>query len=150
VLAKYNPIAQLEVVEGTNATSAANLNFAPDYDKTARDIEASMGERLGDEPLVEIQSISISYIGLSETTQKKLDDFIAAVGDTRIAAQRKSTAAEEKAANDILASSVKNPNVLASKCLDIMTAGIEAKYAFPAGWTCSTDGSSAVVVPSGR
>ena len=69
-----------------------------------------MVERLGDAPLVDIHSISISYISLSDNTQKKLDDFISAVGDTRIAAQRKSTAAEERAANDILASSVRNPN----------------------------------------
>lgn len=150
VLSQYNPIAGLKVVEGDNAAAAASLNFAPDYDQIATDLVDQMNTRLGDTPLVEIQSITVSYLALADSTQAKLNEFIAAVGDTRIAAQRKSTAKEESEANTILSDSISHdPNVLVSKCLDLLTKALESDYALPAGFSC-WGSSSAVVVPGGN
>lgn len=146
VLSEYNPIAGLEVVSGDNAAEAASMNFAPNYDQIATDLEDQMADRLGSDPLVEIQSISVSYLSLSESTQAKLDDFIAAVGDTRIAAQKRSTATQEAAANKTLSDSVSNnPGVLQSKCLDLLSDAIESGYALPDGWSCFGSGSPFVV-----
>lgn len=149
VLSEYNPIASLEVVSGSNAPQAASLDFAPDYDAIAADLTSQMDGRLGDDPLVEVQSITVSYLSLADSTQAKLNDFIAAVGDTRIAAQKKSTATEEAEANRILSGSLSNdPNVLTSKCYDIVKDSAETGYPLPAGFSCWPGGTSAVVVPS--
>lgn len=137
VLSEYNPVADLQVVDGSNAASAADLNFAPDYDKIAADLTAQMENRLGKDPLVDVQSVSVSYLSLAKSTQKALNGFIAAVGDTRIAAQKRSTAAEEALANKALSDSISNdPNVLVSKCLDILSVAVEKKVDLPAGFSC--------------
>lgn len=149
VLAGYNPVAELEVVDGSNAQAAAELSFAPDYDQIAADLEQQMTDRLGDDPLAEIVSISVSYVSLSDSTQKTIDDFIKAVGETRIAAQAKSTATEQAAANETIQGSLSNnaEGVLQSRCIDAVNTAIEKGYDLPAGFNCLGAGS-AVVVPS--
>ncbi len=150
VLSDYNPIASLEVVSGSNAQSASELNFAPDYDAISAALSKQMVDRLGTQPLVEVQSITVSYLSLADSTQSKLNDFIAAVGDTRIAAQRKSTATEEAAANRTLSGSISNdPNVLTSKCYDVVKEALAAGYQLPAGFSCWPGSGSALVIPSG-
>lgn len=149
VLAKYNPVAELEVVDGSNAAQAAELSFAPDYDQIAADLEDQMDDRLGTDPLAEIVSISVSYVSLSDSTQKTIDDFIKAVGETRIAAQAKSTATEQAAANETIQGSLdsNSTGVLQSRCIDAVNTAIEKGYALPAGFNCLGSGS-AVVVPA--
>lgn len=150
-MAEYNPIADLEVVEGSNAKSASQLSFAPDFDAVATAITESMEDRLEKSGgLATLDSVTVSYVSLSKSTQATVDSFIAEVGKTRIASQRRSTATEEAAANKALAESVTdNPGVLQSKCLDKLSDAIEAGYSLPAGFNC-LGGGSAVVVPSAR
>lgn len=110
-----------------------------------------MDARLGAEPLVTIESITVSKVGVSAATQAKVDEFMAAVGETRIAAQRTETAAKEAATNEALAASVSNtPGVLTSKCLDLVKESIATGALLPAGFTCWPGAGSAVVVPSAR
>lgn len=135
VLAGYNPVAELEVVEGSNAAAASELSFAPDYGQISADIKKAMESRPGSD-LITIEDITVSYVSLSPSTQGTIDDFIAAVGQTRIAAQQKSTAVERKAANDTLASSVTNDGVLVSRCLDIVEQAVEQGYPFNGAWSC--------------
>lgn len=149
VLAAYNPIAELEVVEGSNAQAASELSFAPDYNQISQDIREAMERRTGNE-LIDIKDITVSYVSLSGSTQKTIDDFIKAVGETRIAAQAKNTATEQARANEIISDSVNNnPDVLASRCLDILASAAESGYQFPAGFSCFGGGGS-VVVPAGK
>jgi len=150
VLSKYNPIAQLEVVDGVDATQASQLSFAPDYDQIADDLKTQMRERLGDDPLAEIVDVTVSGVTLSKSTQKTINDFTAEIGRTRNAQQAKNTAEQQARANDALSASVSNnPGVLQSRCLDSLTNAIESGYQLPAGFSCFGS-SSAVVVPSGR
>jgi regulator of protease activity HflC (stomatin/prohibitin superfamily) len=147
VLAEYNPVAELEVVEGSNAGAASELSFAPDYDQISKDILASMETRTGAD-LVNIEEISVSYVSLSKSTQKTIDGFIKAVGETRVAAQARNTAIEQARANEALSASVSNaPGVLQSRCLDLLSNAIDKDYELPAGFNCLGDGS-AVIVPS--
>jgi hypothetical protein len=146
VLSKYNPIANLQVIDARDA--GAQVNFAPDYDQVAKDIAAEMDTRYGTEPLVKTVAITVSGLTLSKTTQDKIDAFIAEVANTRIAVQKQQTAEAEKIANEKLAASVTgSPNVLVSKCLDLMAEAAKTGYQFPAGWNCRQGGGSAVVVP---
>ena len=129
----------------------ASLDFAPDYDQIAKDITAGMEERYGAEPLVKTVAITVSYLSLSETTQAKINAFIAEVANTRIAVQKQQTADAEAKANKLLSDSVTNaPNVLVSKCLDLMAEAQKIGYQFPAGFQCWPGGGGAVVVPSAR
>lgn len=150
VLAKYNPVADLQVVEGAKA-QGISLNFAPDYDQVSKDIQAGMEARYGADPLVRTIAITVSYVSLSDSTQSKINSFIAEVANTRIAAQRAQTAANEAQANRALSASVsKDPNVLVSKCFDTVAEAQKSGYQLPAGFSCWPGSDSAVVVPSAR
>lgn len=144
-LKDYNPIAQLKTVDGDETSE--DLSFAPDYDAVSLQIEDDMLERLSDDDLAVIESITFSYLRLADNTQKKLDDYVAAIGETRIAAQREQTASAQANANRTLSDSVSNdPNVLVSKCFDSVADAIAAGYQLPAGFSC-WGASSAVVIP---
>lgn len=146
VLSKYNPVAGLQVIEGTDAGAATQINFNPDYDQTSKDLTAQMAERLGADPTVVIDSITVSGLSLAESTQDTLNKFIAAVGQTRVAAQDKVTKAQEALGNKALAAQKLTPEILASKCYDTVVQAIQAGYQLPAGFSCV--GSSAVVIPA--
>lgn len=144
-LKNYNPIAQLKSVGGD--VLADELSFAPDYGEVSTEIENSMRERLGEEGLAQIESITFSYLRLADSTQKKLDDYVAAIGETRIAMQREETAKAQANANKTLSASVSNdPNVLVSKCFDTVAEAVSLGYQLPAGFSC-WGASSAVIVP---
>ena len=72
--------------------------------------------------------------------------LLAQVAQTRIAEQGVKTAEQQEKANEALAKSVsKDPNVLVSKCLDMVEGG---KVTLPAGFSCWPSSGSAVVVPA--
>jgi regulator of protease activity HflC (stomatin/prohibitin superfamily) len=144
VFADYNPVAGLETIGGEN--KATDLSFAPDLPVYEERMREQMNERLGDDPLAEILSISMSYFSFSESTQATIDAFTKAVGETRVAAQREETAEAEARANEALSDSISNdPNVLVSKCLDILNDAMESGYALPAGFSCWGAGNSVVI-----
>lgn len=149
VLGEYDPTADLRV---TDALAGASADFAPDYDALTAKVEANMKQRIAAQGgMVEIRSITISYLKLSDSTQKKINDWQAEVGNTRIALQRKQTAIAQAEANRALSESVSNdPNVLVAKCFDTLAAMVEAEQQVPAGFTCWPGSNSALVVPSGR
>lgn len=144
VMSDYNPIANLKVVTGKKA---ADLNFAPDYDAVSKQLETNMAERLGDEPLVDIRSITVSYVSVAASTQDKIDAFIAEVGATRVAAQSYAKNVEIARANKALSASIsKDPALLTSKCLDGVNDAIEKGYNLPAGYSCFAQGSGVGVL----
>lgn len=144
-LGDYNPVAQLGAIDATQTTDAA-LSFAPDYDKIADDTLAGIKQRLGDEPLVDVISLSVSYVSISDNTQSALDAFVKAVGETQQAKQQEQTAQAQAAANQAISASVSNdPNVLVSRCFDLIASG---KFAPPVGFSCWPGGDGTLVVPS--
>lgn len=151
VLGSYNPTKDIKVVDPT-AANATEADFAPDYDELAANIATSMERRVAEGgSYIRVETITISYLRLSDTTQKKINDFQAEVANTQVALQRKATAEAQAAANKALSQSVsKDPNVLVSRCLDTLQQMVEAKQPVPAGFTCWPGGGSAIVVPSGR
>lgn len=145
-LSDYNPVAQFN--GASKDASSAELSFSPDYDSVSKVVEEDMKARLGDQAMAQVESITISYMQLSENTQKKLDDYVAAIGETRIAEQKQQTAAAQAEANGLLSSSVSNnPNVLVSKCLDTLAESMEKGYQLPAGFSCWPGGGTGVVIP---
>lgn len=152
VLGAFNPLANVNVAANSTADNT-QISAAPDLDKFSTDIVASMNRRLAaindGKPQIDIKSVTLSFLELSDTTQAKINGYQAEVGNTRIAEQQGKTAAAQAAANRALADSVsKDPNVLVSKCLDTLEEMVKAKMAPPAGFSCWPSGGSALVVPA--
>lgn len=137
----YDPTSQLEAGSDTKT-----VTFAPDYNALADDVEQIMAEKV--RGLVDIDSVTISYLKLDAKTEKRIADYQAELQKTKIAKQAQATAAEQALANQKLADSVsKDPNVLVAQCLQALAEGA---FTPPAGFSCWPSGGSAVVVPSAK
>lgn len=115
----------------------------PTNDQVAEAIQTRLQQRVGDR--VTINSVSVTLIDFTDATKDRINALNKERGNTRVAEQRTITAAKEAEANRILAESVSDdPNVLVSKCLDLIDAG----RTFPAGFQCwpDTAGSTGVIV----
>ena len=129
VMASYDPLSDTKPTHSEIAT------------KIAERMTASIGDRF------EIRSVDVTFIDVSDATKERINMLNSERANTRIAEQRMETATKEAAANKILADSVTNdPNVLVSKCLDLVNEG----KSLPAGFQCwpNTDGS--IVIPAGK
>ncbi len=133
----YDPLA---VDANGNATTP------PLADLSTR-VTSAMQDQIGAQ--IEVLSVIIPVVNFDQNTQSKVNALLAQVAQTRIAQQAIKTSEAQAQANRVLASSVsKDPNVLVSKCLDIVESG---KVTLPAGFSCwPANGSGAVVVPSAK
>lgn len=126
------------------------------YDATVEGSETpeSLAERVGEimstktEGLVDIKKITISYIKVDAAVQKKIDALQSQRGATKVAEEKEKTAKAEAAANRELSGSVSNdPNVLVSKCLDLIADG---DLTPPAGFSCWPGTNGSVVIPAAK
>mgnify|MGYP001359775433 CR=1 FL=1 len=115
----------------------------PTNDELSTKIKTSLQEKVGNR--ITIHSVSITLLDFSEATKNRINALNIERGNTAIAAQKAQTAEKEAAANKMLAESVsKDPNVLVSKCLDLIGEG----KSLPAGFQCwpgNVDGQSVIV-----
>jgi len=154
VLGGFNPLANVNGA-ANSGTDNTGISATPNLDDFSNRIVTSMNQRLADlnkgQPQIEIQSVTLSFLQLAETTQAKINAYQAEVGNTRIAEQQRKTAAAQAAANRALAASVSHdPNVLVSRCLDTLQEMVKAGQQVPAGFSCWPGGGSALVVPSAK
>lgn len=142
-----------KAVVSTQFKAALNSVFS-DYDATAEDSTSTteLSEKVQDimetktDDLVVLKSITISYIKPDKAVQKKIDALQTQRGATKVANEKIVTAEAEAKANKILSNSVSNdPNVLVSKCLDLIADGA---FDPPAGFSCWPGGGGSVVLPS--
>lgn len=141
VFVDYNPLGNI---------NNERVPVAPSLEKMSSRVKILLVGRNGTTgrigSQIEVLSIFIPIVHHDGQTQQKINQYQAARADTRIASQRVLTAQKEAEANKALRASVSNnPNVLVSKCLDL----VKAKAGnLPAGFTCWPSGSSSVVIPS--
>lgn len=110
-------------------------NEATSLDKIADDVKRRLEEKLGDRLIID--SVTIPKVDFDNQTQSRIDQLQQEIGNTRIAEQRKKTAAADAEANKVLADSIKNdPNVLVSKCMDMMNEMIAKGQTIPVGFSC--------------
>lgn len=150
VLGKYDPLSNTELNSSMTPEELANvkINVVPDYEQINADIKTNLEGKIKNlGGLIDIQSVTVSYVELPESTQKRINAFNAAVQDTKIALQQVATKAAQAEANRKLASSLRDPNVLISKCLDGLISG---EITNVAGFSCSLGGGSAVVIPGSK
>jgi len=138
VFAAYDPLAGVD----TNGASTA-----PTLDELSDQVTARLREKVGTQ--VEILSVIIPLVSFDKTTQDKINDYQAELANTRIARQKQQTADAQAEANRKLSGSVSNdPNVLVSRCFDILAEMVNAKEPVPAGFTCWPGGGTGIVLPS--
>ena len=135
VFESYDPLA---VDPKTGGSAATPL---PELSKTSlTKMQNAVGGQLT------ISELAVTVMNYDNPTQEKINALQGQVAQTRIAEQAVKTAEQQALANQKLAASVsKDPNVLVSKCLDMVEGG---KAQLPAGFSCWPGNSSAVVVPS--
>jgi regulator of protease activity HflC (stomatin/prohibitin superfamily) len=142
VAGTYNPVNTLKTVDPADPTSV-NINFKPDLKAMSEALTANMRERTNG--LVQIVDVTISFLPTPATTQDRINAFVREVANTRVKAQEKLTKQNEAAANDALSASLKNdPNLLISKCLDMVADG---KANLPANFQCFPGGGATAVFP---
>lgn len=141
VAGTYNPVNTLKVVDPND--TAANVSFKPDLKAMSEDLTNEMKQRVGD--LVIIESVTISFLPTPADTQRKISAFTAEVANTRTQAQKALSKHQEALGNQELAASLKNdPNLLISKCLDMVADG---KIDLPVNFQCFPGGGAQAVVP---
>jgi regulator of protease activity HflC (stomatin/prohibitin superfamily) len=151
VLGQFNPLANVNAA-ANGAQDNTQISATPNLDEFSKQIEDQMNERLaamnGGHAQILIDSVTMSFLRLADSTQAKINAYQAEVGNTRIAEQQEKTAAAQARANRALADSVsKDPNVLVSKCLDTLEEMVKAGQSVPAGFSCWPGSGSNLVLP---
>jgi regulator of protease activity HflC (stomatin/prohibitin superfamily) len=153
VLGQFNPLANVNAAANSGQDNT-EISATPNLDEFSKQIDDQMNERLaamnGGHAQIIIDSVTMSFLKLADTTQAKINAYQAEVGNTRIAEQQEKTAAAQARANRALAASVsKDPNVLVSKCLDTLEEMVKAGQSVPAGFSCWPGSGSNLVLPGG-
>lgn len=119
---------------------------APPASAIAAKVLTEMQQKIGDQ--IDVLSVIIPVMHFDESTQSRINALQAQIAQTRIAQQAEQTAKAQAGANRALAASVSHdPNVLVSRCYDLLAEAINKGYQLPAGFSC-VGSSGAVVVPS--
>ncbi len=137
VLGSYDPLASVKAAESGSA--------GVDLNQYSKETQEALSRRVGSD--VEVLSVILPLMRFDKQTQEKINAYQAEVANTRIAQQREATAKAQAQANRNLASSVsKDPNVLVSKCLDVLEEMVKEKQPVPIGFSCWPGGSATSVV----
>lgn len=150
VLGKYNPLEGSDIRPNMTPEELANLkiNIVPDYEQINSDIQANVEQKIAKlGGMIEIESVTVSYVQMPETTQNRINAFNQAVQDTKIALQEVATKEAQARGNEKLAKSLQDPNVLVSQCLDSLAAG---EFDPPAGFSCWPGNNGSVVIPGSK
>jgi regulator of protease activity HflC (stomatin/prohibitin superfamily) len=117
----------------------------PSNEELSAKVKAILDKRVGvnsKDQKIEVVSFGIVKIDFDDRTQEQIEQVKRATAATREAQQNVQTAKANAQANNELAKSVQNPNVLTSKCLDIVAKGTP----LPAGFSCFSGQSGTQVV----
>lgn len=146
VFGQYDPLDGSELRPNMTPEELANakVNVVPDYQafnqKINENVEAKIADLGG---VVEVSTVTVSGLDLPESTQLRINAFNQAVQNTKIALQDVATKAAQAEGNRQLAKSLRDPNVLVSKCIDGLISGeIENEP----GFSC-WQGGGGVVIP---
>lgn len=139
--AVYNPIASLTttIPEG----HAGN----PTITQLAAKVTQQMRSEIGSE--ISVYSVIVPLITYANTVQDRINTVLAQVAQTDVAKQAVQTAKLQAQAADTLRAAVSNdPNVLISRCLDLLNEAVKAGYQLPAGFSCFGGSTTSVLAPS--
>ena len=131
------------VIQDVMATYNPLDDKKPGNAEVSKAIRDEMQKRLNDR--FEITAVDVTFIDTTQATKDRINMLNAERANTRIAEQKKETAANEAEANKILAESVSSdPNVLVRECLRLIEEGKPT----PAGFQCWLNSGGSVVIPA--
>lgn len=137
VLENYDPLA-VDAKGNSTSPTLVSLSAA---------VTAQMQREIGDK--ITVLNVIVPVLHFQPDTQNRINALQAQIAQTRIAQQSEVTANAQALANKALAASVSNdPNVLVSKCYDLVNEMISKGIAPPVNFNCWPGSSSAVVIPS--
>ena len=140
---KFIQPAHRAVVQDVMATYNPLDDEKPSNAEVSKAIKDGLTERIGDR--FDISAVDVTFIDTTQATKDRINMLNAERANTRIAEQKKETAANEAEANKILAESVSNdPNVLVRECLRL----IDESKPLPAGFQCWPNSGGSVVIPA--
>ena len=141
---KFIQPAHRAVVQDVMATYNPLDDEKPSNAEVSKAIKDGLTERIGDR--FDISAVDVTFIDTTQATKDRINMLNAERANTRIAEQKKETAANEAEANKILAESVSNdPNVLVRDCLSL----IDESKPLPAGFQCWPNSGGSIVIPAG-
>lgn len=149
-LGTYNPLQDVQINSSMTPTEIAKVTIPPiPYADLNAAVKANLEGKIADlGDLIQIQSVTISYLQLPEGTQSKINEFNTKIQASKNALIDIAIKAAQASANDKLAKSVdESPNVLVSQCFDSIAEG---EFTPPAGFSCWPGSNGSVVVPSAR
>ena len=116
VFASYNPLVTVDPADPTKpAPPAAESQLPALAGRTAEIMQAKVGDQ------IKIYEVQIPTIAFDGQTQERIDQLNRQKAETAVAIESQKTADEQAVANGKIAASIsRDPNVLVSKCLDIV------------------------------
>lgn len=115
VFATYNPLATANPADPNAAVQVQESQLPVLAAKATQIMQAKVGNQI---QVFEVQIPTISFDG---ETQAKIDQLNQQKAATAVARESQATAEEQAKANEILSRSISNdPNILVSKCLDVV------------------------------
>lgn len=143
----YNPTAQaMALLSQPNAViTPADVDFSPDYTEITTAVKANFEKRMANEDIVQVIDVTVSLVDFDDGTKKQISALQAEVQKTIATRQGIQTAAAQAQANEELAKSLQDPNVLASRCFDLIASG---DFTPPIGFSCypGTSNTTGVIV----
>lgn len=131
------------------AVDAEGNSIAPNLDVLSTQATQALQAEIGTQ--IDVLNVIIPIVHFDDATQGRINALQAEIANTRIAKQKQQTADAEADANRKLSGSVSNdPNVLVSKCLDLLAQMEKDKIAIPAGFSCWPGNQTPVIVNSGK
>lgn len=141
---KFTDYDPLGIDQNGNNTNEP-LSSTAGKDNLSIDVQKQMQAEIGQ--YIDVQSVIIPLLNFDGTTQDRINQLQQQVALTRVAQQAQQTAIAQAAANKALANSVSNdPNVLTSKCLDILQDAVNKGQVLPAGFSCFSGSSTPVAI----
>lgn len=126
------------------AVNAEGNSTGPSLKSLGDQVTQQMRQEIGSQ--VEVLSVIIPLPHFDDSTQGRINALQAQIAQTRIAHQAEQTALAQANANKALSASVSNdPNVLVSRCLDLMNEMISKGQAIPPGFSCWPGSQSPIV-----
>lgn len=131
----YNPTSQIAALLGKDqAISAADIDFSPDFEAITTAVKANFEKRMAQDDIVQVIDVTVSFVDFDDKTKSQISNYQAEVQKTITAQQAVQTATAQAEANRLLAESIsKDPNVLASRCFDLIASG---DFTPPIGFSC--------------
>lgn len=149
-LGTYNPLENVTIDATMTPSEIAKVTIPPiPYAELNRAVKSNLEGKIKDlGDLIQVQSVTISYIQLPESTQGKINEFNTKIQSSKNALIDIAIKTAQSTANEKLSKSVDDsPNVLVSKCLDSLAEG---EFKAPPGFSCWPGTNSSVVIPATR